>query len=90
MNHRKLGLCALILSVSCLGALAVASDRHLTSAQDQDSVTPQVLRPEAANPVAASPSAEYLELQQQAIRQPSGELTAEAMPRVPDVAMPQR
>ncbi len=88
MNTRRLGLSALVLAVSCLGALAVASDRHLTSSQG--SGVPAVDRPVAANPEAAPPSAEYLELQKSAIPQPSGVHSEESTPWVPVAVRPQR
>ena len=88
MKTRRLGLSALVIAVLGLGALAVASDHHLTASHDSTAV--EVQRPEPAVPEAVAPSVEFLELQKQAIPQPSGKLTPDSMPGVPAVARPER
>ncbi len=93
MKIRRLGLSALVLAVLGLGALAVASDRHLTASPDSvspDSAAAELQRPEPVVPETVAPSVEFLELQKQAIPQPSGVLTPDSTPRVPGVARPQR
>ncbi len=82
MTTRRLGLVSLVVVGLGFGTLAIASGVQSSGER--------VSRPLAVDPAAELPTPAYLELQKEAIPQPSGELADGALPPVPAIASPSR